>query len=206
MRIPKALKHIARFCDSMCTNYALGAVLVGRSSKKPFAVATDGRRMAHVTWDEGVLEEFQDEPAGGQLSSLLVPGDAFKEMAALCNGSKKSERQRFHLDENDPKVLAKFSHKQTAREFRTAPIEGRFPKWQDVLPKGEPVAKFRISAALLADTLAGIVGVLECKGSDGITIEVFPDSEGVPNFVVIRGKQNDRELVAVQMLVDQESA
>jgi hypothetical protein len=204
MRIPKSICAIASCCDSESARFAMSAVLFGRRNKKPFAVATDGRRMIHATWDEEQLLEFPNENAG-RITSLLVHGKDVKELASLCNGSKVADKKRVYLDESVAEnVTASFTDKDIHREIESKPIEGRFPQWQDIIEddKAKPVASVRMAGTLLLSTLKAVVSALECEGAQGVLLEVMQAGDSTPNRIRISGEQNGKTVVAVQMGVD----
>lgn len=205
MRVPKSICALTECCDSEASRYALGGVLFGRTKKRPFAVATDGRRLMHVSWDEGDLLEFENEqPAGdGRGDQQIVAISTVKELAGLCNGSRGTDAKRFFLDESTPNVTASFAEKDIKRTVETKPIEGRFPKWQDVLPTKDPVSSVRMGATLLLSTLKAAVAALECKGPDGsLVLDIMPDADGKPTMLRISGEHDGKVLTAVQMAVD----
>lgn len=204
MRIPKSICALASVCDSESARYAMSAVLFGRDKKKPFAVATDGRRLVHATWDEESLLEFPDEHAG-QVKEVLVHCKAVKELALLCNGSKGSDKKRVYLDEAAAeKVSARFNEADIRRELETKPVEGRFPAWKDMLscPGSKSLASLQISGSLLLSTLKAVVSALECEGAQGVTLEIMGDGESPASMLRIAGEQNGKAIVAVQMCVE----
>jgi DNA polymerase III sliding clamp (beta) subunit (PCNA family) len=195
VRIPKSITAIADVCEDNA-RYALGGVQVGREKKKPFAVATDGRRLIHATWNEEDLPEFKDEPPPASRSSIIIPANTFKEMAKLCNGAKAGDRRVF-LDESNGEVLAKFSSVDVEREVNTKPVEGKVPSHHEVIDrKDEPNAVLHLSGELLLSTVKAVVGALELAGSNAIKVELFGEC------VRMSGSKDGKEVVAVLMNVD----
>jgi hypothetical protein len=202
VRIPKSVCAIAKVCDPESVRYALSSVLFGRQKKKPFAVATDGRRMVHVTWDEDQLDLFDDEPTA-RLAELMVHGRVVKEMPALCNGSKGAAK-RVLLDESSDKVCVRFSGPNGIKRLvEQQSVEGAFPKWQDVIvfDDSRVVASVRMSGSLLLGTLDAIVAILELEGAQGVTLDLMKNSDGEIDSLRIRGQQGNCEVTAVQMAV-----
>lgn len=203
MRIPKSISSIASVCEPGSARYALAGVQIGRENKKPFAVATDGRRLIHVTWQEDDLEAFKDEAVGDR-QSIIVPGEALREMAGMVVRVKEvkggaTKKKRVYLDESNGAVLARFSHNGTTRELRTEPVEGRFPKWHDVLPKESDLkASAKYKANLLLGTLKAAVAALEAAGETLVEIAIFDST-----LMRITGEKDGKKITAVIMGVSE---
>jgi hypothetical protein len=205
MRVPKAICAITPICDSESTRYALGGVLFGRSNKKPVAVATDGRRLVHATWDEGLLDEFKDEPPPApSRENMIVSGKTVKELASLCNGSKGANKKRFFLDEAAPAMRASFTEIGIVRVVETELIEGRFPNWQGTLATKDPLASVNVSGELALSTLKAVVSALECEGSMSVRLDVIPDKDGKPTMLRITGEHDGRSVTGILMGVDKQ--
>lgn len=113
----RAIRATAYATDTESSRYALGAILLTISGGNPTLVATDGRRMACVECETDQAVDDRD---------ILLPVAA-AEIAAGNHGDSVQI-------ETDGKVCV-FT---TGRVTVTGRIvEGRFPKWRDVIPSRE---------------------------------------------------------------------
>jgi DNA polymerase-3 subunit beta len=105
------------FCtDSDSTRYALGGVLLFTEHGELLAVGTDGRRLSHY---RDVCEGTLDASA-----SVIVPATALKFLSRdFSDGDVKvwSTPSNFYFEDGTTRLAARL-------------IEGRFPKWESVIP------------------------------------------------------------------------
>lgn len=164
-KVSHSVRFSSRFdrcCDSSSSRYALGGVHVRpASSGGAWLTATDGRVMAVAQSAESMAE-----------SETIVPMDlaagATKSRAVSCtlNGRWENSKGKFGL-----------------------PIEGRFPKCQDVL-KGIDVngTLLSINAQLLANLAAALT---EVGDDQAVTLIIGPDRDKdghVSRSVAVVGK------------------
>jgi DNA polymerase-3 subunit beta len=135
--------------DSESSRYALGAVLIEVKGGNPTWVATDGRRLACV---ETETDQAVDD------SSTLVPRRVLDIVAAMATGDGSVQLEangkevRFELDGTTVTGLL---------------IEGRFPRWRDVV--GEPTGEasvLDVQELIAAVRSAAIVTSEQSKGID----------------------------------------
>ena len=140
--------------DSESSRYALGGVLLEMDDKTITAVGTDGRRLAKM---QGLVKKVGN-PASG--STTIVPSRAMQLM------------ERILPDGNVPVQLSARANDLLMREpqgiFYTRLVEGRFPKWRDVLPKREDTNRIDITVGPMYRALrqAAIVSSEESRGID----------------------------------------
>ena len=108
--------------DAESSRYALGGVLLEMEEEQVIAVGTDGRRLAKM---QGPIKKVGNPETGG--STTIVPSRAMQLMSRM-------------LPEGDAKVqLAARANdllvKLEMGVFYSRLVEGRFPKWREVLPK-----------------------------------------------------------------------
>ncbi len=117
MNLPLAVLKLARICDEDYTRYALGNVMLSVADGKCAAVATDGRQMAVLEWDDDVENR-----------EVLIPAEVLRNI----------ERDQ------SPKVLSINVCELFADGTRIAfsPTVGRFPRWQDCVPTVSPTRDF----------------------------------------------------------------
>ena len=118
----RAAKATIYATDSESSRYALGGVLVEVADGNPTWIATDGRRLACV---ETETDQAVDD------SQTILPGRLVALAASLAVGDGSVQI------EADAKEV-RFSLDGTTITGRL--VEGKFPRWRDVLgePEGEP--------------------------------------------------------------------
>lgn len=187
MLIPERVFPIVA-CAGESTRYALGAVHLERDAQgSPVAVATDGRRLLVVSWQEPSGEDYPD--AVGNVAqvdgfSALVPADAWKEAGkALPKKTYRPILSYVLLDESQVNpLLLGTTDLHSVRRFSPPAVEGRFPKWQEVIAplillpklttgKGKPgyAVKVVVDAKMLAELLNVLAKMLD-DDSRGVTL------------------------------------
>jgi DNA polymerase-3 subunit beta len=141
----RAIKATSYATDTESSRYALGAILLDVTGGNPTFVATDGRRMAST---ECETDQAVDD------RQVLLPTKAAE---IVCGGNGDSVQI-----ETDGKCVV-FSCGDLTVTGRI--VEGRFPKWRDVLPdrQAEPWTLER-STLLSAVRAAAIVTSEQSKG------------------------------------------
>ena len=140
--------------DSESSRYALGGVLLEMEGDSIVAVGTDGRRLAKM---QGALSKTGNPKAG---SATIVPARAMQLIERI-------------LPEDTVKIqLAARANDLLIREpgcvFYTRLVEGRFPKWRDVLPDRTDSNRIDIPVGPMYSALrqAAIVSSDESRGVD----------------------------------------
>lgn len=141
--------------DTESSRYALGGVLLELSDKQITAVGTDGRRLAKM---EGPAQSIEGHDTGE--ATTIVPSRAMHLI----------ERA---LSDDDAEVqVAARSNDLLVRSPRamiyTRLVEGRFPKWRDVIPQRSDAVRIDISVGPMYSALrqAAIVANDESRGID----------------------------------------
>jgi DNA polymerase-3 subunit beta len=117
-----AIRRTEFACDVESTRYALGGINVEVKDGKLIMAATDSRRLSVV----GVACETIGNPAE-VTKATVVPLKAWKAVASACGSG--AESCRFVIDEHSISL----SVGNVAVYSRL--VEGRFPKYRDVIPK-----------------------------------------------------------------------
>jgi DNA polymerase-3 subunit beta len=106
------------------SRYAINGVLWEKQGKKLFLIATDGRRLAR---------------AGGEIQKsssadfeAIVPAKALSVFEKVFQPPKDGEDWMIHVKVMPNQVMLR----STGRVLSTVLVEGHFPKYQDVIPKG----------------------------------------------------------------------
>ncbi|GHT34098.1 DNA polymerase III subunit beta [Planctomycetales bacterium] len=133
--------------DNDSTRYALGGVLLEFADKKVTAVATDGRRMSV---QEGGAEKTGDRKADKSEKSEKAPQTILpKRSLDLVEKALDNDDESVKIAVSENRVL--FQYKNVT--FFSRLLEGRFPKWRDVIPATED----KITLEILAGTLKSAV-------------------------------------------------
>jgi DNA polymerase III subunit beta len=151
--------------DSQSTRYAMGGVLFLLDGDRLTLVATDGHRLAKQVMSAEPVDGGARPSAG-----LIVPVRALKILHALV------------ADDDPPVHVAAVGAPAQGMAFRgdrvtihSRLVEGRFPRWEDIMPQGTPEASVRAKSGLLAlafqqaevATTQGAYGVA-CLFSEGV--------------------------------------
>lgn len=140
--------------DSESSRFALGGVLLEMDDSTITAVGTDGRRLAKM---EGPLEKV-GKPENS--STTIVPSRSMQLM------------ERILPDEDVDIQIATRANDLLLQEpngiFYTRLVEGRFPKWRDVLPTRTETNRIEIPVGQMYSALrqAAIVASDESRGID----------------------------------------
>ena len=122
------------------TRYALGGVRLETGLKRLFLVGCDGRRLASVEIG-AAMADGEWNPPEGWLAELVVPAKACRLMARLLGSA---DRVWLHVD--GPILSA--ASADTALSARL--LEGRYPRWRDIIPDTKTYARWRVAAGVLA--------------------------------------------------------
>jgi len=155
-RLLKELIHRTLFAtDTESSRYALGGVLLEMEGEKIIAVATDGRRLAKM---EGPAKAVGGYESGDTMT--IVPGRAMQ----LVERAFTDMDTDVQVSPRDNDVLIK---SQRATIYSRL-LEGRFPKWRDVLPVRQNSAKIPLTVGPFYAALrqAAIVASEESHGID----------------------------------------
>lgn len=141
--------------DNESSRYALGGVLIELGAEQITAVATDGRRLAR-----------QDGPAtsvGGHESGetmTIIPSRAMQ----LLERALADNEENIQLAARENDVLVKSGSATIYARL----VEGRYPKWRDVFPRRDDMAKIELTVGPFhaAVRQAAIVTSEERRGVD----------------------------------------
>jgi DNA polymerase-3 subunit beta len=153
--LKELIKRTLFATDSESSRYALGGVLLEMDEKAITAVGTDGRRLAKMA---GVIKMVGSPKPG---STTIVPSRSMQLMERIL---PDGEEDMVQLTARSNDLLLKDKNV----EFYTRLVEGRFPKWRDVLPKRDESNRIDIPVGPLHSALrqAAIVSSEESRGID----------------------------------------
>lgn len=107
--------------DNESTRYALGGVLLEMTGEKVIAVATDGRRLAKT---EGAAQCIEGHTCG---DGVVVPAKAMHVIERTLTDPEATVAIAARAND----ILVRTTKATVAARL----VEGRFPKWRDVIPK-----------------------------------------------------------------------
>lgn len=162
-----ALTAVRVATDTESSRYALGGVLLECDGPSLHAVSTDGRRLL---WCRCAAESAD----GG---SLIVPADGVAVLVQVLAGAAS-----VRITRTPGEMVAATDHGVTVA---VRLLEGRFPKWRDVVPKGDTaVVAVRKADLEAAVRQAAIVTSEQSKsvsfsfGVDGLTLTARSSEAG----------------------------
>ncbi|MEZ6094176.1 MAG: DNA polymerase III subunit beta [Pirellulaceae bacterium] len=153
--LKELIKRTIFATDTESSRYALGGVLLEIADDNMVAVGTDGRRLAKM---EGPCSKV-GKPAGNQ-GTTIVPTRSMQLIERILPD-----------DETKVKVVPRANDLLLQDDkgiFYTRLVEGRFPKWRDVVPKRTESTKIELAVGPMYAALrqAAIVASEESRGVD----------------------------------------
>lgn len=192
MLVPRSITAIAVVTDPGSSRYALGGILLERDAEgKPHAVASDGRQLIEVTWNEPKDDRVPVNPKEGFTTilepSALVAADRASKLSPAAAKMEKWRHLRYlNLDEHSANGLVTIStfNTETSATQQVRSVDGRFPKWRDCFPRREEnkVCKIRLDAKLLAGICETYVKLCRTDANKGIDLVIPLDGEGAVTF------------------------
>jgi DNA polymerase III subunit beta len=165
----RAVRGVVFATDNESSRYALGAVLIEVKGDVVTLVATDGRRLASVQCDH---DQAVDD------SQTLVPSRVMAIIARLADHAGDDSVQ---LEATGKEIVATVGNATVTASL----IEGRFPRWRDVLPERDAKPTTVERASLLAATRAAAIcsseeskGVQFAFSADGIWLQGRSSEKG----------------------------
>jgi DNA polymerase III subunit beta len=158
----RAVRGVVFAADNESSRYALGAVLVEVQGDVVTFVATDGRRLASVQCDH---DQAVDD------SQTLVPARVMAILARLADHAGDAGVQ---LETTGKEIVATIGNVTVTALL----LEGRFPRWRDVVPERDAKPTTVTRADLLSATRAAAIcsseeskGVLYAFSDGGIWLQ-----------------------------------
>ncbi len=118
--------------DNESSRYALGGVLVELAENGLTAVATDGRRLAR---QEGPAQSVGGHVSGDTMT--IIPTRTMQ----LIDRALADNEENIQLAARDNDILVKSG----SATIYSRLVEGRYPKWRDVFPRREGMAKIDLT-------------------------------------------------------------
>jgi len=155
----RAVKGVVFSADAESSRYALGAVLIEVLAEVVTFVATDGRRLSSVRCEHDLAVDN---------STTLVPARVMQIIARLADQA------------GDDSVQLEATGKEVVATVGTATVtaslmEGRFPRWRDVLPDRDVASTTVDRSSLLAATRAAAI----CSSEESRGVEYAFSADGI---------------------------
>ncbi|MFZ5832275.1 MAG: hypothetical protein ACOY3P_19490 [Planctomycetota bacterium] len=162
MLIPRKLAPISKFCDPDSTRFATGGVRLERDGDgKATAVVTDCRRLIAVEWDEMDGTEYPNGFHTDRVPGFaaIIPEKGWNEAMKLPQKNPvKPILKNLVVEEPtaNGKVTLGATDLENDRRIAVTQIDGRYPRWQDCIPKREPheEVRFNVDAKQFAETIS----------------------------------------------------
>jgi DNA polymerase-3 subunit beta len=153
----RAVKSVIYAIDRESSRYALGGVFIECVGNTAFFVATDGRRMSIAeVGREAATDDFVNDPKGTEKKSPIVPTSP---MVWLSNEAGSDETVALECDAKT------FRGNVGGITVTCRLIDGRFPRWRDLLgeelPKAHSVCRDDLVHAV---SCAAVVATESSKG------------------------------------------
>lgn len=142
--------------DTESSRYALGGVLLEFENDRLTAVGTDGRRLAKMETAATSVGDYK-----GSDSMTIVPSKSMQLMERALSGESDAMVQMVARP-NDLLL------RSTNATIYSRLVDGRFPKWRDVIPDGRtgPTIQLTVGPVFSAVRQAAIVSSDESRGLD----------------------------------------
>lgn len=167
----RAVKGVVFATDNESSRYALGAVMIEVQGDTVTFVATDGRRLASVQCDRSQNEN----------SDPIAPLVPSRVMAIMARIADHAGDELVELFATTREIVATIGNAKVTASL----VDGRFPRWRDVLPERDAKPTTVDRAALLAATRAAAIcsseeskGVQYAFSGDGIWLQGKSSEKG----------------------------
>ena len=172
MLLPRTVLSLAAVADSSSSRFALGSIALERDAAgNPLAIATDGRKLLVLGWNEADTENYPVLD-GIDRDARLAEGDTLLLPAAACKEANKVKLSKTVLKSKP--ILSNVLVDETMTEGQDIKIgqtdmsggsvqsvrrvDGRFPHWRNCMPAVTP--KSSVSVTLDARHLATLLDTI----------------------------------------------
>jgi DNA polymerase-3 subunit beta len=161
----RAVRGVVFSADTESSRYALGAVLIEVEGEVVTFVATDGRRLSSVRCEHDLAVDN---------STTLVPARVMQIIARLADQAGDDSVQ---LEATGKEIVATIGREKKGRRRTVTALlmEGKFPRWRDVLPDRDVASTTVDRSLLVAATRAAAI----CSSEESRGVEYAFSAEGV---------------------------
>jgi len=184
MLVPNRAFSIVKHSAAESSRYALGGIRFERDKDgSPYAIATDGRRLVAVNWQEPPVSLFPPV-AGVSLEpvddfSTVVPVVACKDAPKLVKHPRNNPKpilEHVAIDEHGTNGRVPIHATNLEKEVTLKPdsVEGKFPAWRDVFPRYNHANSHsvRVDPACLAEILQTVREIATTRDCRGVTLTI----------------------------------
>ena len=209
MLIPKqALKFVDKIVSKEPSRYAINCALIEPNEDEVNVVATDGKKLAVLTWTPDALSEQpadfpeikgMDVTKHLEESIMLYYEDVKEILTAMPKKSTKPILQNFvALSANgDVEIQVGTHNLRNSKVLNLRRGEGVYPKWRDIMPTGNIACKQRFNIKFLIETLRSLVDA----DFDLVDVSMFEDKETCMQLDGIAEDGSNLKLKAILMPV-----
>lgn len=137
----KLIRRTVFATDNESSRYALGGVLLELGPDRIVGVATDGRCLATHETSAVCFQVSDAEPAPPSPECVIVPARTMRLVAAATEAASPTEDIQIV-----PDGLRAIRFELGCITIRSSLLDGRFPKWRDAFPVGDPIARINLPA------------------------------------------------------------
>lgn len=207
MLIPKCIFPVVKFSAKEKTRYALNSVLLDRKGNDggPRAIATDGRRLIIVEWNEPEPDKYptleglpHEKPDKPNVEGTMVPVSAWeKACKAIPKMKFRPVLEHAIFDETDSETVRMgATDLETVEKFESRKLEGHYPEFDTIVPTDlTDYVTLGVSPALLCET----VKVVETIVGKGVPVRLHVPSDG--NAAIVVEAKNDDGIKAKAILM-----
>jgi DNA polymerase III sliding clamp (beta) subunit (PCNA family) len=203
--LPANLAGLSKLAAAENARYALTGVRVEKQADGYICVATDGRVMAMVS---GVSEDPDGFPAGamaeadiGESTEVVIPikswNEAFK---GIPRRTPKDILRNVHVKlgaKNSLLTTTDFDEERRTIEARN--VDGRYPPYKEVFPKGPAKVSITVDPRLLIKVLTAALDFCD-EEQRGVDLEIF--SAETP--MLVRKERGSQKFAGVVMPLTRE--
>jgi DNA polymerase III sliding clamp (beta) subunit (PCNA family) len=202
--LPANVAGLAKLAAVENARYALTGVRVEKLPDGYACVATDGRVMAMVRGTSDSPDEF---PAGsaaeadiGEGSEVVIPTKSWTEaFKGIPRRTFKDILRNVYVQLGDKNSLLTTTDLEERRTIEARNVDGRYPPYKEVFPKGPAKAVITVDPRLMIKVLTAAMDFCD-EEQRGVDLEIFSDS--VP--MIVRKKRDKQEFTGVIMPLTRE--
>jgi len=212
MLIPKSILCIRKFTDVESSRFAFGGVKFERNlaTSCPRAIATDGRRLIIAEWEEDDPANFP-APLDFNLSpqadyGVIVPTGELDKISVTKLPNKKTLKEKPYLANvalsevgTNGVVPIATTDSESTQLFNPRPVEGRFPRYNDVLTLPARPISVEVNAEFLADAALCVNKIAGCE-KNGVILTLNADDPCNSLVLISAANAKSRAIAGVMPL------
>lgn len=198
--LPPNLAGLSKFTNSQTTKYAVSGVQVNATDVEGGykVVATDCTRVVIVegvpaTTTTDVIPAMVDAPNGA--TSAIIPAKTFNKVLTAAGKQVYSRFQQTQVVLSKEVTTLGNTDLDATNVEQTKNVEGRYPPIDEVMPKGEPIAKVSVDGKKAAEILTYLAKISTVVSDAGrVDLEIH---KGM--ILVFKSQGTDQKATALLM-------